>query len=100
MKEEKSECRNEKARKAKNPAKAMLGMSIQTLVKPAKLNPVMLNPGTTNETIYKTATAATQRNKPNVIKLTGNRRIFIIGLAIKEAIVSPRPVNNNVSIPF
>lgn len=51
-------------------------------------------------TIYSTATAATHLNRPKVIRLTGNSKILIIGLAINEAIVKPRPVKRSVSIPF
>lgn len=60
----------------------------------------MRKPGTTKVTIYKTATAETQRNNPKVIMLTGKSNKLITGFAIKEAIVKPKPVSSNVSNPF
>lgn len=90
----------EKAIYARYPAKDITGKSNQIFEYPEKLKPTILNPGTTNVTIYKTATAATHLNKPNVIRFTGRSNTLITGLAISEATVSPNPVNNRVSIPF
>lgn len=41
MKDEISECKNEKASNARKPEKTTIGKSNQTLVYPAKLNPVI-----------------------------------------------------------
>ena len=100
MNEEIIECKNENAIYAMYPAKATAGKSNQTLEKPAKLKPTILNPGTTKVTMYSTATAATHLNKPKVIKLTGKSKTLITGLAIKDATVNPSPVKRSVSMPF
>lgn len=51
MKDEIIECKNEKAKMAKNPVKAIIGISNQILENPEKLKPIILKPGTTNVTI-------------------------------------------------
>ncbi|WKZ25846.1 MAG: hypothetical protein QY322_00890 [bacterium] len=50
--------------------------------------------------MYKTVTADTHLNSPKVIIFTGRRSKLIIGFAINEATVRPKPVKRSVSIPF
>lgn len=46
-----SECKNEKAKIAKKPTKAIAGISNHIFENPEKLKPIILNPGTTKVTI-------------------------------------------------
>ena len=90
----------EKAMYDKKPVKLIEGISNHLLTSPGKLKERILNPGTTKVTKYKVIADESHLKSPNVIRLRGRRRRFIIGFTKYEQRRTPRPAKRMLVIPF
>lgn len=71
-------------------------MSIHTLLKPVKSKVVTLNSLTRSVIIKSTTADDTHLKRPNVIKLRGNKSIFMIGFAKSETKAMAIPARSSV----
>lgn len=76
------------------------GTSIQGLLNPEKTNSYILKPGTTKVTIKSVIEDDIHLKRPNVKRLRGNKRRFIIGFTKKDVSINPKPAIKRLCIPF